>query len=44
MLVYLNTQEYTITQYKHLLSGCGWGITKVIRKGSSLDSIQAIPI
>ncbi|KAF9457595.1 O-methyltransferase [Collybia nuda] len=44
VLLLVSTQERTIAQFKHLLSGCGWKIVKITRKGSSLDSIQAVPI
>ncbi|KAF9457494.1 O-methyltransferase [Collybia nuda] len=44
MLVFHNTQEHTLPQMNQLFTKCGWKIVKVVKKGSSLDGVHAVPI
>ncbi|KAG6810783.1 hypothetical protein H0H92_010350 [Tricholoma furcatifolium] len=43
LMVALNAQEHTLLQFNKLLRSTGWGITRVVLSGSSIDSVQAQP-
>ncbi|KAG6844085.1 hypothetical protein H0H87_009911 [Tephrocybe sp. NHM501043] len=44
MLTMHNTQEHTLLQFDKMFKSAGWGITRVVLSGSSIDSVQARPI
>ncbi|KAG6826094.1 hypothetical protein H0H92_001153 [Tricholoma furcatifolium] len=44
MMVKHNTQERTLLQFNKLLTSTGWGITRVVLSGSSIDSVHAKPV
>ncbi|KAG6807436.1 hypothetical protein H0H92_007557 [Tricholoma furcatifolium] len=41
MMAMHNTQEHTLLQFNKLLTSAGWGITRVVLSGSSIDSVHA---
>ena len=44
MLVYLNSQERTLPQFRNILLKSGWRIVKVVQDRHTLDYLEASPV